>query len=215
MKYEGLTGGSMQDSMRWGRAPKIVATSLLVVVAVYFLSKHAFPRLMMTEAAYGEYYWPRRFWLFAHTTAGLVATLLGPLQFIRRLRETRPALHRATGKVYLVAVLVAASCALVLAVTSQISALYEWGLVLGASLWLTTGAMAYAAARQGRFSQHRAWMVRNYTVTFFFITFFVAFDIAQAAGATDITLVAGPLVVACLVFPLLLVETVLRRKAAS
>jgi uncharacterized membrane protein len=205
----------MQGSIQWGRAPRIAATSLLVVIAVYFLSKHAFPRLLLTEAAYGEYYWPRRFWLFAHTLAGLVATLLGPLQFIRRLREKRPALHRATGKVYLIAVLVAASCSLVLAVTSQISALYEWGLVLGASLWLATGALAYAAARQGRFSQHRAWMVRNYTVTFFFITFFVAFDIAQAAGATDITVLAGPLVVACLILPLLVVETVLRRKGTG
>jgi uncharacterized membrane protein len=204
--------GSMQDSIRWGRAPQFAATSLLVAVAAYFLWKHAFPRLLMTEAAYGDYYWPRRFWLFAHTLAGLVATLIGPLQFIRRLRERRPALHRATGKVYLIAVLVAASCALVLAVTSQISTSYEWGLVLGASLWIATGTLAYAAARQGRFSQHRAWMVRNYTVTFFFITFFVAYDIAQAAGATDVTVLAGPLVIACLILPLLVVETLLRRK---
>jgi len=34
-------------------------------------------------------------------------------------------------------------------------------------------------------------MVRNYTVTFFFITFFVAYDVAQLAGWSDFTVLAG------------------------
>lgn len=194
------------------RDPRLVAlTVVLVPITVYFLAMHALPRLEMTEAAYGEYYWPRRFWLFAHTLAGLLATILGPLQFVRSLRETRPALHRLTGKVYLAAVLVAATCAFVLAGTSQISTSYKWGLILGASLWLLTGALAYSAVRRRRFAQHRAWMVRNYTVTFFFITFFVAFDLAQLAGWSDVTVLAGPLVFGCLLIPLLLVEAVLRK----
>ena len=194
------------------RDPRLMAlTFVLVPIAVYFLAKHALPRLEMSEAAYGEYYWPRRFWLFTHTAAGLLATALGPLQFVRSLRSTHPALHRFTGRVYLGSVLVAASCAFVLAATSQISASYEWGLILGASLWLLTGAMAYVAVRRHRFAQHRSWMVRNYTVTFFFITFFVAFDLAQLAGWTDVTVLAGPLVFVCLFIPLLAVEVALQR----
>ena len=194
------------------RDPRLMALAfVLVPIAVYFLAKHALPRLEMTEAAYGDYYWPRRFWLFAHTVAGLLATVLGPLQFIRTLRETRPALHRFSGRVYLTAVLVAASCALVLAETSQISTSYKWGLILGASIWLLTGTLAYSAVRRRRYAQHRAWMVRNYTVTFFFITFFVAFDMAQLAGWSDVTVLAGPLVFACLLVPLLVVEAALRK----
>jgi hypothetical protein len=57
-------------------------------------------------------------------------------------------------------------------------------------------------------------MVRNYTVTFFFITFFVAFDVAQLAGWSDITVLAGPLVFACLLVPLLVVEAALRKGTA-
>ena len=55
---------------------------LLLPLGAWFLAKHALPRLEMTEAVYGEYYWSRRFWLLAHTAGGLLATLLGPLQFI-------------------------------------------------------------------------------------------------------------------------------------
>jgi uncharacterized membrane protein len=190
----------------WRRAMVVV----LVPLAAYFLVQHALPRLHMTEAGYGDYYWSRRFWLLAHTAAGLLAILLGPLQFSRTLRRQRPALHRFTGKVYLLAVMAAAICALVLAVTSQISASYEWGLILGASLWLASGGLAYAAIRRREVARHRAWMVRNYTITFFFIVFFTAYDLAQYAGYTDIVAYAGPLVLGSLLVPLACVELFLR-----
>lgn len=192
-----------------------LSTTLLVVLvplAAFFLVKHALPRLEMTEAAYGEYYWPRRFWLLAHTIGGLLATVLGAFQFNGRLRRARPGLHRLTGRIYLLSVLVAASCAFVLAFTSQISKAYEWGLLLGAGLWLITGSMAYSAIRRREVLVHQRWMIRNYTVTFFFITFFVAYDVAQLAGYTDIVTLAGPLVFACLLLPLAVVETVLRAR---
>lgn len=185
---------------------------LLVPLAAYFLLQHALPRLQMTEAAYGEYYWSRRFWLLAHTVAGLLATLLGPLQFSRALRTRHPRLHRFTGKVYLLSVATAATCAFVLAATSQISLSYEWGLILGASLWLVTGGLAYAAIRRREVARHRAWMVRNYTITFFFIVFFAAYDLAQFAGWTDIVAYAGPLVLGSLLVPLACVEFVLRTR---
>jgi uncharacterized membrane protein len=192
----------------WQRAVVMV----LVPLAAYFLLQHALPRLQMTEAAYGDYYWSRRFWLLAHTVGGLLAILLGPLQFNRRLRMQRPQLHRFTGKVYLLAVATAATCAFVLAATSQISVLYEWGLIFGASLWLATGGLAYAAIRRRDVTRHRAWMVRNYTITFFFIVFFAAYDIAQFAGYTDIVAYAGPLVLGSLLVPLACVEAVLRAR---
>ena len=128
---------------------------LLVPIGAYFLLQHALPRLGMTEASYTEYYWPRRFWLFSHTVAGLLATLLGPVQFIRGLRARHPALHRLTGRVYLTSVLIGAICALALAATVTIGETYPWasrsyqaGLVLGAGLWLLTAAIAFTAIRR-------------------------------------------------------------------
>jgi uncharacterized membrane protein len=202
----------MRDSTSRPDSLTLFFALLLALLAAYFLLRHALPRLEMTESNYGEYYWPRRFWLLAHTVGGLLATMLGALQFSRSLRARYPGLHRTTGKVYLVAVLAAALCAYVLAVTSQISRSYEWGLIVGASLWLATGALAYSAIRRRQVARHRAWMVRNYTVTFFFIVFFAAYDIAQFAGWTDVAAYAGPLVLGCLVAPLAIVEIVLRAR---
>jgi uncharacterized membrane protein len=192
-------------------------TLLIAPIAAYFLIQHALPRLHMTEAAYTEYYWPRRLWLLTHTVAGLLATLLGPLQFIQPLRVRYPAMHRFTGKVYLTAVLVAATSALWLAATVKLGDAYPWtshsyqaGLVVGAGLWLLTGAKAYFAIRRRDIARHRAWMIRNYTVTFFFITFFAAFDLGLYVGWTGVMAVTGPLVFACLLLPLAIVEVALR-----
>ena len=35
-----------------------------------------------------------------------------------------------------------------------------------AIMWLLTGALAFARARQRRFDEHRVWMMRNYSLTF-------------------------------------------------
>lgn len=190
---------------------------LLVPIGAYFLLQHALPRLGMTEASYTEYYWPRRFWLFSHTVAGLLATLLGPVQFIRGLRARHPALHRLTGRVYLTSVLIGAICALALAATVTIGETYPWasrsyqaGLVLGAGLWLLTAAIAFTAIRRRQVARHRAWMLRNYTVTFFFITFFAALDLAQYAGWDGVMAFTGPLVFVCLLLPLAITELTLR-----
>jgi uncharacterized membrane protein len=198
--------------------PLLVAVALLLVpLGAYFLVQHALPRLELNEAAYTEYYWPRRFWLLAHTFFGLLATVLGPLQFVRPLRNRNPALHRTVGKVYLLSVLLAAVCAIALVATVQIgeaypwtSRSYQWGLLLGAGLWLATGAIAYRAIRRREFDRHRAWMIRNYTVTFFFITFFAVLDLALYAGREDVYAHTGPLVFACLLLPLAIVESLLR-----
>ena len=32
--------------------------------------------------------------------------------------------------------------------------------------WLITGALAFIGARRRRFDEHRAWMIRNYSLTF-------------------------------------------------
>lgn len=188
---------------------------VLVPLGAYFLARHAVPRLHMTADGYGEYYWSRRYWLLVHASLGIVATVSGALQFSARLRARHLRLHRVVGRTYLIAVALSALSAYVLAFTSQISASYQWGLVLGASAWLVTGAMAFAAIRARRVREHRAWMVRCYTVTFFFITFFAAYDLAQSAGWTDLATLAGPLVFGCLLVPLVAVEIVLRARGLA
>lgn len=104
--------------------------------------------------------------LFVHAFSGGIALLLGPFQFLNRLRNRRPKLHRWMGRVYLTGILFGGLSAFIIA-PGMISGLVgEVGLMTLASLWLWTGLMAYINIRAGNVEIHRQWMIRNYALTF-------------------------------------------------
>lgn len=182
---------------------------LMIPVSLYFLLTKAFPRLAFSESNYGEYYWFRAPWLFSHTLFGILATLIGPFQFIPAIRKNYPVFHRTLGKTYLVSVLLAALTSLYLALTSAITMMYTIGLILGAGVWLFTGFMAFRLIKQGKVEQHRQWMVRNYVVTFFFIIFFAVFDLLTYLKIGSFEQLASILPLACLLIPLAITEIIL------
>jgi lysylphosphatidylglycerol synthetase-like protein (DUF2156 family) len=102
----------------------------------------------------------------AHAVPSSLALLIGPVQCLPALRGRRPGLHRSSGKLYLLCVLVGGvtSVAAALASTSGLAA--QLGFLLLAAAWLWSGAQAYRTARAGRFDLHRTWMIRNYAFTF-------------------------------------------------
>ncbi len=184
---------------------------LLVPVTGYFLVTHALPKLVPTIEVYTAYYWPRRWGLLAHTVAGLFATLLGPLQFVRWLRIAYPRVHRTSGKLYLGCVLVAALSSLYLAITSGVNDAYMFGLSVAAFLWMGTGYEAWRNARAREFVLHREWMVRNYVLTFFFILFFGVVDLLRWLGMGSSELVPTIGAWACWMVPLVCTEFFVRR----
>lgn len=107
--------------------------------------------------------------LVVHIFTAAVALVLGPLQFMARVRARRR-VHRTIGRVYLLAgVLPSALTAIPVAIWSG-RLMTQIGLVTAAVLWLTTGGLAYRAARRHDFAAHRAWMMRNYALTFLAVT---------------------------------------------
>jgi hypothetical protein len=108
--------------------------------------------------------------LQVHASAGALALLTGPWQFWRRFRERYYGAHRWLGRVYLVAVGVGAPAACGLAFFSEEGWPTHVGFGLLAVLWFATGWMAYSAARQSRFRQHREWAMRNFALTFAAVT---------------------------------------------
>lgn len=99
----------------------------------------------------------------------VVALVLGPLQFMPKVRAHRP-IHRTIGRVYLLAgVLPSAVAAIPVAMMSG-RLVTQFGLTTAAVLWLVTGVLAYLAARRRDFESHRAWMMRNYALTFLAVT---------------------------------------------
>ena len=107
--------------------------------------------------------------LVVHIFTATVALVLGPLQFMPRVRA-RKRIHRTLGRIYLFGgVLPSALAAIPVAVWAG-RLLTQIGLTTAAVLWLITGGLAYRAARRRDFAAHRAWMMRNYALTFLAVT---------------------------------------------
>ncbi len=108
--------------------------------------------------------------LMVHALPGGLALALGPLQFVRRLRVSRPRLHRVIGRVYMISVVVASIAAAVNAAVTISGFAVQVAFFILVAAWLYTVAMAYRAIRRGQVQLHRIWMIRNYTLTFAAVT---------------------------------------------
>ena len=103
-----------------------------------------------------------------HIVSATVFAILGALQFSRSFRRRRPAWHRRSGRVLVVAGLGVALSALWLnqffpnaAAAREI--LYPLRVVFGVAM-IATLILGFRAARHGDFTGHRAWMIRSYAI---------------------------------------------------
>jgi len=105
--------------------------------------------------------WP---FLAIHTISGVIALLIGPLQFVRRIRTRWPAFHRTTGKLYVLASLIAAPSGFVLALGTSAGPIAGTGFALSAVLLGLFTWRGWRAAVERRFEAHRAWMLRSWAM---------------------------------------------------
>ena len=104
--------------------------------------------------------------LSLHALSAGTALLIGPLQFIRRIRADHPRVHRTIGTVYLLAVLIGGIMSLISAVLSTSGWSAAVGFVVLAVFWLFTAYRALQAVLARQYAEHRIWMIRNYSATF-------------------------------------------------
>jgi uncharacterized membrane protein len=119
---------------------------------------------------------------WAHTMGGAVAALIGPFQFLSRLRTAMPRVHVWMGRTYLIAVLCGALGGLYFAPTSPAGLTATLGFSILAVWWLYTGARAYQSIRRREFAVHRQWMIRNYSLTFAAATLRMQLPLLVMAG---------------------------------
>jgi uncharacterized membrane protein len=107
---------------------------------------------------------PVSIWL--HALGGLLFSLLGPLQFVRALRDRFGALHRLSGRIFLVSGLAMAMSSLSL--LWQLDSLSTQFLVVARAIFsvalIVSLIVAVRAARAGKIPEHRAWMIRSYAI---------------------------------------------------
>ena len=148
-------------------------------LALYFIYTNALRYFNPNFEIYTPDFSPFAPFIVIHVAGGIVAILLGPLQFFGSLRRSKPRLHRFIGKTYLITVLISAISAVYLAVFDNLMRKGDFGFGTGAlgmaAAWFITAGMAYWAIRNRNFVQHREWMVRSYVVTSNFVIFRLMF----------------------------------------
>ena len=117
-----------------------------------------------------------------HLAGGLVAVGLGVFQINQRLRARYITVHRWLGRLYVVAVIVGGSSALLLALNSFGGLVTHFGFGLLAVAWIGSTLNAYRHIRRGDVTAHRAWMLRSYALTLAAVTLRVYLPLSAAAG---------------------------------
>ena len=195
------------------RVVRIAFWSLVVGLSLYFVIedgalRHAIPYLTGAEAFISRH-GGHGAWLLLHIVAGTAALLIGPLQFSSTLRRRNIAVHRWSGRVYLVSVAASVVAAIRILLLPHSSFGFRIGIAGLALAWIATTGVAYAAVRARQIPLHREWMIRSYVVTFGFVFFRLLltplFSLEIATRGEIVSAVSW----ICWALPLLVTEVVL------
>jgi uncharacterized membrane protein len=186
-----------------------LALGALALFALWYVNRSALPYFGFSEAHYGPYFWPRRWWLLLHIAGGVTALTVGLVQLWLGLTNRTAALHRALGKLYVAVIAVGSIGGFYLALTIPSNVPYAAGLFFLCVAWVITTSMAVFAIRRRNVPQHREWMMRSYAVTFAFVTFRFGVDalVSQGVSASE---AQGVMAWACWALPLLVLEPLLQ-----
>ena len=195
--------------------------AFVLAASFYFIYANAFHYLFSyNQESYGTDFFPAFApSLLIHVSFGLIALLLGPLQFVASFRKKYSLIHRNMGKAYLISILIASMASLNLSINKMILTekvtTFGIGLMGLAIAWLATSGMAYWAARSKNFVQHREWMVKSYVVTFAFVSFRLIEKILLVGFDLKGLEVANILAWSCWSIPLLVTEMILQGQKIS
>ena len=149
------------------------------ILAFYFIYTNAIRYFNVNSEVYTPEFKPFTPFIMLHIAGGMVALVIGPLQFFGSIRRKYTSFHRLIGKIYLSAVIVSAIFAIYLAVFDNIitkkDLMFSSGTLGMALAWLISAGMAYWAIKNRNINQHKEWMVRSYVLTSNFIIFRLIF----------------------------------------
>jgi uncharacterized membrane protein len=150
-----------------------VVTLLSLAISGYFVSQYAtgtLEELAANEVGLASTYAHRPFLVqavfYIHIVSAGLALVLGPFQFLKAARRRFPAVHRWTGRTYVVAIAFAAPSGLVMAFYSSAAFVGLFGFGTLSVLWAWTTYRGYRAIRERDLASHQAWMIRSFALTF-------------------------------------------------
>jgi hypothetical protein len=108
--------------------------------------------------------------LWGHLVFGPLAMLLVPVQLSSRIRAKWPRVHRISGYVSAVSILLGGLASLGLAASFEGSEWARIGFILLAVLWIGFTATGIRFAIRGDYARHRIWMLRGIAMTLAAVT---------------------------------------------
>ena len=144
----------------------IVLSMLTGILICYYLTTRAFPMLIPTEEVYGSYFFSRVGWVFPHIVLGIIATIIGPFQFIPKIRNKYLKTHRQIGRVYIISTVLSGISGMYMAITSDVNLPYTVGLFMLGVTWVTSSTLAFVSIKNKKVDLHKEWMIRSYVITF-------------------------------------------------
>ncbi|RKS09481.1 putative membrane protein DUF2306 [Nocardiopsis sp. Huas11] len=153
---------------RWWERPWIVPLTLFSLVFLlysvppYLSLDPATSRLPIPE--HPSWYYPV---LVTHIFSGTLLTLLVIVQVWPWMRGRYPAVHRWTGRVYvMVGIPLLGIPALLISPYSSTGTSTQISNTVWALLWLSFTVTGYVMARRRRFADHREWMLRSFVLLY-------------------------------------------------
>ncbi|MGY0066582.1 DUF2306 domain-containing protein [Streptomyces sp. QTS137] len=160
-----------------GRWSRVWVTLSSVAIAGYFSGQYAQGKLddlgrreVGLAADYASQAWPIQLTFYLHIVFAGLALALGPWQFARRIRARRRALHRWTGRAYLVGVGLGALTGFIMSMFSTVGMLGFFGFGSLSAVWGWTAWRAYRTIRARDVRSHQAWVIRNFALTYAAVT---------------------------------------------
>lgn len=148
--------------------------------------------------------------LVIHASCAAIALVIGPFQFMPRLRAQRRRLHRWMGRIYCAACLGGGVAGAALAWGTTSGPVAKYGFFGLAIAWLTCTSLGWASAVTADFARHRMWMIRSFALTFAAVTLRLYLPLSMVGGIAFVT--AYPIIAwACWVPNLAVAEWWLRR----
>lgn len=151
--------------------------AVLAALSVYYLFRAIDYRFLHADRL-GPSLFNKQLWYFSHVLLALPVVFGAPLQFLPRLRQSKPGMHRWIGRVYAIGASGAAIFAIYLGATTE----YEesrLSIVITGLLWLFFTLAAWRAAVHRNFVAHRAFMIRSYTLALVLVWLRVMYDFQE------------------------------------
>lgn len=160
--------------------PLLVLSIAFGLLFCYFLVVKAFPNLIaFAKESYGIDYWRRLLWIVPHTFLGVLALIIGPVQFIPQIRKTYVKTSISLGRLYILATVIGGIGGMLLATISdfQFPYAYSVGLFMLCFTWTASSIMAYLSSKNNNEEAYKEWMIRSYIITLAFVSFRFVLDI--------------------------------------